>query len=371
MGTETLDPQRSMDKCTLLAASEAQRTRFDEVPKYREGLYDLGAAIYAWLVPNGSWGESNAGLVVGDGESLLVDTLWDLKYTGAMLDAMRPLTKAAPIQYVVNTHADSDHWWGNELVAEAEIIASQACYDEMQHLQPGSMVLLSRIGGLLRSLRVLGADKVGRWFQNMVAPYDTGAVTPTPPTHTFEGALTLTVGGREVQLIEVGPAHTHGDLLVYVPDARVLFSGDILFIGSTPVMWAGPVENWLAALDRILGMEVELIVPGHGPVVDQANVRPVKAYWEYVADEAHKRYDRGMSASEAAYDIALGDEFSRQSFADWNSPERMMTNVHTLYRQWQGRTESLKPFQLVNLFRQQALLAHQLPDAQPAIMRKG
>lgn len=359
-----------MNKFTCMTATGAQRTRFGEVPNYDEGLYDLGKRLYAWMVPNGSWGESNAGLVVGEGEALLIDTLWDLKFTRTMLDAMRPLLDASPLKYVVNTHADGDHFWGNELVAQAEIIASQACVDEMLTVQPKSMIMLGRVGRLLSALRVLGADKVGHWFQGMVAPYDFQFITHTPPKRTFEGQLTLQVGGREVQLIEVGPAHTLGDVMVYVPDAKTLYAADILFIGVTPVMWAGPVENWVAALDKILAMDVDVIVPGHGPIIDKSGVAPVKAYWEYVIAQVRKRHTAGMSAQDAANDIALSEDFARQPFAGWNSPERLMTNVHTLYRHLQGQADHPKVPELINIMRKQALLAHKLPDAQPAVMRK-
>ena len=119
----------TMDHLACIAPSGAKLTRFKEAPRYAEGLYDLNHGLYAWMVPNGSWGESNAGLIVGDGESLLVDTLWDLKYTRAMLEAMRSLTDATPIKYLINTHADGDHFWGNELVTGAEIITSKASYE--------------------------------------------------------------------------------------------------------------------------------------------------------------------------------------------------------------------------------------------------
>ncbi|MGD9048922.1 MAG: MBL fold metallo-hydrolase [Anaerolineae bacterium] len=358
-----------MAEWRAVTLSNARHTRFGEIPAFVEGLHELDRRTYAWLVPNGSWGESNAGLVLGEGESLLVDTLWDEVYTGEMLEAMRPLTRAAPIQTVVNTHADGDHWWGNRLVAPAEIITSQASYEEMLTQRPGSLVLLGRAGSLLGRLGAFGADKVGRWLRNLTAPYRHAGITPALPTRTFEGKLDLEVGGRQVQLIEVGPAHTQGDLLVYVPDAKVLFSGDILFIDSTPVIWAGPVENWLAALDRILDMEVEVIVPGHGPLVDKAAVHRVKEYWVYVTAEVHKRYEAGMRAQEAAFDIALGGDFASQPFANRDSPERMMTNAHSLYRQWQGRQGHLGPLQMVDLLRRQALLAHRLPDALPHVMR--
>jgi cyclase len=358
-----------MKHWTLAVGSNARRTRFSETPRYAEGLYDLNHRLYAWMVPNGSWGESNAGLILGKDEALLVDTLWDVKHTGAMLDAMRFLTDAAPVKYIVNTHADGDHWWGNQLVPQAEIITSQASFDELLCVQPKSMLLLGRLGKLLSAVRCFGAGKVGHWFQGMVAPYDFQEVVPRMPTRTFVDHLTLAVGGRQVALIQVGPAHTQGDLLVHVPEAKTLYSGDILFIGSTPVMWAGPVENWLAALDLILDMDIDVIVPGHGPITDKRGVQQVKAYWEYVHTQVQQRFDAGLSAGNAAYDIALSDDFAGQPFALWNSPERLMTNVHTLYRHLQGRSDPPKVPELINIMRKQALLAHRLPDAEPSVMR--
>jgi cyclase len=118
-------------------------------------------------------------------------------------------------------------------------------------------------------------------------------------------------------------------------------------------------------------METEVIVPGHGPVVDKAAVQQVREYWVYVVAEVRKRYEAGMPAQEAAFDIALGEDFARQSFANWNSPERMMTNAHSLYRHWRGHQGHLGRLQMVNLLRQQGLLAHSLPDAQPRVMRHG
>ena len=354
-------------KC--LVPTGSKQTRFGEVPRYAEGLYDLGHHTYAWLVPNGSWGESNAGLVVGEGEALLIDTLWDLRYTQRMLDAMRSVVPE-PIRCVVNTHADGDHFWGNELVAEADIVTSAASLAEMQTTRPQSLVLFGKVGKAFSVLRLFGADKVGHWFQGMVAPYDFAGVTHTPAKRTFTGEMTLPVGDRTVHLIEVGPAHTHGDLMVHVPDARLLYSADVLFIGSTPVMWAGPVENWLAALDRILWLDVDVIVPGHGPITDKRGVQQVKDYWEYVAEQVRRRYDAGLSPAAAARDIVLNPDFAQRPFAHWNSPERLMTNAHTLYRHYQGDAKPPAAPQLLNIMRKQALLAHELPDAQPQSMRR-
>src|SRR5215470_2511458 len=133
------------DKASLLYADVMPYdTNYHESAHYARGIYDLGQQLYAFLSPNGSWYETNTGLIVGDGESLLVDTLVDLPHTDTMLDLMQPLTNPCPIHYVVNTHADSDHCWGNELVAKAEIISSQACYEEMQELSPATLMALPK-----------------------------------------------------------------------------------------------------------------------------------------------------------------------------------------------------------------------------------
>lgn len=353
-----------------IKATGAAQTRFGEEPLYAEGLYELGQGLYAWMVPNGSWGESNAGLITGNGESLLVDTLWDVRFTQQMLTAMEMVTAVTPITTLVNTHADGDHFFGNQLLPDVDSLTSQASLAEMQYTQPRAMLLLRRIGGLLSLLPGKHNRQAGHWFQGMGAPYHYEEVIHTPARRTFSGEASLQVGGRGVQLLEVGPAHTMGDLMVYVPDARVLFSADILFIGSTPVMWAGPAENWLAALDKIDSLEVDLIVPGHGPFTNKAGVAQVRSYWQFVDEQVRQRFAAGLSAKEAATDIVLSEAFQKSPFVNWNSPERLMVNTHTMYRHLHGRSDHPKVAELLGILRQQAILAHRLPEAQPAVMRR-
>jgi glyoxylase-like metal-dependent hydrolase (beta-lactamase superfamily II) len=129
----------------------------------------------------------------------------------------------------------------------------------------------------------------------MLAPFDFSDVRITPPTREFDGELSLTAGGREVRLIEVGPAHTPGDLIVHVPDAGVVFAADVMFVGVLPVMWAGPTANWLAALDRILALGPRVIVPGHGPVSGPDEVHVVREHLAWVQQEAEPRLGAGLS----------------------------------------------------------------------------
>ena len=303
---------------------------------YSTGLHELGDGCFAYLQPDGSWGWSNAGLVVGDGTSLLVDTLFDLKLTAKMLESMAPVSSSAPISTVVNTHANGDHCYGNSLVAGAEIIASTAAAEEMREVTPALLDGLNKAPG-----------DVGELFRSFFGAFDFEGIEVPPPTRTFDGRLDVEVGGRAIELIEVGPAHTRGDTLVHVPDARTVYTGDILFIGGTPIVWAGPLANWIAACDLMLGMDVETVVPGHGPVTDKSGVAAVRDYLAFVDDEATARHGAGMDAWDAARDIALG------AFGDLGEAGRIVVNVETVYRTLDPAHESPN---IVELFRRMALL---------------
>jgi cyclase len=351
-------------------------TLFGDPERYAAGLTAVASGVHAWLQPNGAWGESNAGLVVGDGESLLVDTLWDLSLTGRMLDAMGPLAEEAPIRTLVNTHGDGDHWWGNELVGARQIVATDAAVaHEMKAVTPGSMAALRRLGSALalagRSpipFPLRGSlDSSGSFLRGMAAPYEHHAITLTRPTRTFSGRLDLDVGGRKVELIEVGPAHTHGDLVVHVPDARVVFAADVAFIGSTPVMWAGPPEGWLRVLDAIEALEPEIVVPGHGPITDLAGLATLRAYWTYLDAAAGRRLAGGLAPNVVAREIVTSDEYAAQPFAGWDCPERAVINVHTLDRHRRGGPEPHGPA-VVRILAGVGRLAAELPGRAPAAL---
>ena len=283
-------------------------------------LCEVGDGCLAYLQGDGGWGWSNAGLIVGDGTSLLVDTLFDLALTQRMLDTLSAHTRAAPIATVVNTHANGDHCFGNQLVDGAEIVASAATAAEMPEVPPALLAQLNAAPG-----------EIGDMFRSFFGAFQFDGIELRLPDRTFEGRLSIDVGGRAVELIEVGPAHTRGDTLAVVPDAGVVYTGDILFIGGAPIVWAGPLSNWIAACDLILGMDARAIVPGHGPITDNAGVREVREYLVYVEREASARQRSGMDAFDAARDIAaqLG---AREDFGSLGEFGRIAVNVEAVYR---------------------------------------
>ncbi len=282
---------------------------------FTRGLHELGDGCFAYLQPDGGWGWSNAGLIVGDGVSLLVDTLFDLRLTAEMLESMVPAVAGSPIATVVNTHANGDHCYGNQLVIGAEIIASESAAHEMTEVPPSMLAALTNAPG-----------ELGDLFRGFFGSFEFEGIEQTLPTRTFQDRLDLEVGGRLVELIEVGPAHTAGDVIAYVPDARTVYTGDILFIGGTPIVWAGPLTNWINACDLMLGMDIETVVPGHGPLTDKSGIVQVRDYLTFVQQEASARFEAGMDAWDAARDISLN------GFGNWGEFGRISVNVDSVYR---------------------------------------
>ncbi len=297
---------------------------------FEHGLHDLGTGGYAWVQPDGGWGWSNAGLIASQGETLLVDTLFDVKLTAGMLKAMRAAEPAAAdIDRLVNTHANGDHCNGNELVADAEIISSVATAKELANDSP------ERLAEMMRRAPEMG--EVGAFFEYCFSAFDFENIRQTLPTRTFENELRIRCGDKDVTLKEVGPCHTKGDILVHVPADKLMFTGDILFIEGHPILWVGPVANWIDACDHMLGLDLETIVPGHGPITDHRGVRAVRDYLAYIRDEARQRFDAGMPVYDAAMDISLAD------YDSWGDAERIVVNVATLYREFGAGTSAPEP----------------------------
>jgi glyoxylase-like metal-dependent hydrolase (beta-lactamase superfamily II) len=307
---------------------------------FERGLHDLGNGGYAWLQPDGGWGWSNAGLIVDGNESLIVDTLFDKPLTRDMLKAMSAAEPSATqtVDMLINTHSNGDHCNGNELVEGAEIIASKACLEELQRENPARMLTLME--------RAPDMGEVGEFFTYCFDAFDFRDINHTLPTRTFEGSLDIKVGDKAVHLEQVGPAHTAGDILAFVPSDKLIFTGDILFIEGHPILWAGPIQNWVDACDYMLNLDVETVVPGHGPITDKRGIQAVRDYLVYVTDEARQRFDAGMPLLDAALDISLAD------FDSWGDAERIVVNVATLYKEFAGDPEPNNTTELFGLMAQ-------------------
>lgn len=228
----------------------------------QEGLTRIADGVYAYVgaknaTPAASFG-ANAGIVIGHDGIAVIDTLVSSREAKRFIRDIRAVSDK-PIRYVIDTHAHLDHAFGNaEFAALGATVVSHA--NCRKNMIAGSEGVL----GNAKDYGLTGDDMTGTRI--------------AVPTLTFRGAMEIDLGDRTIELIDPGPSHTDGSILVLVPGAKVLFAGDALFTDYHPYIGEGALDAWLGVLDRIAAMDVEAIVPGHGPLSGSKDVLAMKEY---------------------------------------------------------------------------------------------
>jgi cyclase len=265
--------------------------------------------------PDGTWWINNAGAItaVGDdgthaGGTVIIDTCATHERTRRFLDAVRAATASAPIAIAVNTHQHGDHTYGNCLLPRETVIIGQAAMR----------------AGLLADTIIDGCPPV--WTP---VP-DWGPVTKRVPSIAVHDRLTVYAGARTIELHHPGyAAHTNGDVIAWLPEERILFSGDLIFNGLTPLVFMGSVSGARRSLEWLASFEPLVVVPGHGPLVDASAIAAVfdthDRYFRLVESVAAEGLRDGLTALEAARRCDLGE------FAGWADSERLALNLHRAY----------------------------------------
>ncbi len=284
----------------------------------------IGHRLYACLQDGTKFGESNSGYI-DHGGGLVVDTFYDLPRTRAMMTSFTEVApSAAAPRRLINTHHNGDHCWGNQVLAEVgtEIIGHELCARYfLKEASPELFVSLQEAESLPPHLAGLAASLRGFDFRD---------ITLTPPTTLLHDDVVLDLDGTIVEFRYLGPAHTAGDTVVWLPAEGVLFTGDLLFNECTPIGWEGTFAGWITALNTMISWEPEVVVPGHGPVCGAEALTGMRDYLAYVRDEATAHHAAGRSVVDAAKRIDLGP------FSHWAEPERLASQLHRAYRELDG-----------------------------------
>jgi cyclase len=268
-------------------------------------LVEVADGVYAYVQPDGSWWINTTGIVVGRSGVLCIDTCATELRTRAFLDAVDALAGPGR-RTLVNTHHHGDHTNGNCLLPYATIIGHEHCRQSVLET------------GILRP-------------DGIFEPVDWGAVELAPPFVTFERRLNVYVDDLLVELHHFGTAaHTTNDVVAWIPERRVLFTGDLVFNGGTPFVLMGSVAGTLMVLDRLLEFDPAVLVPGHGPPGGLEIIDTVGEYLRLVQDTAEAATAAGLSPLDAARQVDLG------GFASLTDPERMVGNLHRAYAECAG-----------------------------------
>lgn len=267
-------------------------------------VQEVADGVHAHVQLDGGWCLSNSGVIVFDGGAVVVDTAAterrakDLRRT---VDALAP----GPRRIVVNTHHHGDHVFGNSLFGgSAEVIAHQRAVAEI--------------------------EETGLALTRLWPDVDWGDIRLVTPTMTFTDRLDLRLGDRVAELHYVGPAHTTNDVVVWLPDERVLFTGDTVLSGCTPFILMGSVSGTLEAMERLRGFDARVLVCGHGPVCGPEAIDLTIEYTHWLRDLAEKGRRRGRAPLETAFEADPGP------YADLIDPERIVGNLHRAYAELDG-----------------------------------
>lgn len=209
--------------------------------------------LYAYISDNDA--SANSTFLVSDQGILVVDTGLNAQEGQKLLAEIRKVS-SAPVRWIVNTHYHPDHRGGNGVVGPDAVIIST----EFTRKQAGSKAPEYALN------ETLGAD-----------------------------GLTLFVGGHEVRIYHPGPAHTMGDAVVYFPDQHAIATGDLFLTNSCPAMDEGDMENWIRALDHMLELPVEHIVPGHFEVATKAQMQSFRNYLADLRDQVARLFNEGKT----------------------------------------------------------------------------
>jgi glyoxylase-like metal-dependent hydrolase (beta-lactamase superfamily II) len=287
--------------------------RYPVMPSWGTELRQLAPNVYAYQQQGGTGrlnaGISNAGLFVGDDSMLVFDALGYPLQSKAFIAAAKQAGGGKPINHLINSHHHGDHVAGNQFFLPAQISSHPYCRQEVLKAIPSTPASWPKAEGLADGTEVRKL---------------------APPTVTFENNLVYNIGGNTVEFRFVGPAHTWGDMVAYLPQHKILFAADLAFFHLIPYCHNAYVSKWMDSIDNVMKMDVDVIVPGHGPVGGKKDLAESAEYFRFMKTEVKKRYDAKMSAGAAAADIKMG------KYDNWMGPERLLMNTVRLYDEFKG-----------------------------------
>ncbi|HTY93567.1 MAG TPA: MBL fold metallo-hydrolase [Steroidobacteraceae bacterium] len=274
----------------------------------------LAPNVYAFLqreAPGQSnFSVSNFGIVAGPQSLLAIDAGGGPQHARNFIAAAKVLGK--PFDRIIITHEHPDHIVGlTQFPAGIEIVSQEATREQMVKMgQPATPAY---------------------WATNPAWGNARDVNRVILPTVTFTDRMSVFYGDTRVDFVWPGRAHTSGDVLIRVPQARVVFLGDIGFFGVTPLNGSGFVADWIKVCDRLLAdPDAQTLVPGHGPVGGKAELKDMRDYLALLLREGRRSFDAGVSAGRAAAQLDLGH------YATWTDADRVATNMARLYSEFRG-----------------------------------
>jgi glyoxylase-like metal-dependent hydrolase (beta-lactamase superfamily II) len=296
-------------------------------------LHRLSNDVYAWI---GAGGDSNAGAVVTKGGLLAIDAQ-QTPQLGLGFRLRIESEAGCRATHLLNTHLHLDHTAGNVVFRDVPIIAHRRTAELLEtELGPSDQNLwvLSDTAAKLRLFfganfaeLVAPTDSLCAWFLDRVSGPAYERIELMGPTETFDKSTSFETRDGPLVAEYWGAAHCDGDLIVYHPQQKIAFTGDLLFVGRFPWLGDCDLDGWIAALERLKQMDIETVVPGHGPVCTLKDVAEFRDLLASLRRAVAQAIAAGASEDAARAEIALPKYATLPRYREWLAP-----NVRAVYR---------------------------------------
>lgn len=307
-------------------------------------LEEVAEGVYFAIGTGNIYTMSNALIIEREDDVVIVDSHITPAAGRALLNSIRVITEK-PVSTLINSHFHYDHSNGTPAFGDIEIIGHEVTYEKLtgdpenEHTYQSSLRRFDNtVNRLQAELANANSDEerqdlsqqLSYWQRHVEAQEE---IVFTPPTQTLRDKMTLYRGGREIQLHYFGRAHTGGDLAIYLPKEKIVFTGDMM-LGGISYMGDGYVAEWADTLEGLINLDIELILPGHGPgFTDVERIGNVQAYYADLTEEIRRLKNLGHSAEEAA---ARADLRQHGETLGVNQLGANLEAVQRMYDIWDG-----------------------------------
>lgn len=310
------------------AEDNAQLTKIDE-------------GVYAGIVSPDGNAVGNSGVVIMGQGVLVFDTHFTPEAGRELLEQIRSVT-SKPVRYVVNSHFHPDHTHGNQAMAGAQLIGSTLTRRDMLDVDLSSMKktaevaqkqlekLRNEISGEEDPSRIQALQRQIRSREEYLAAMSRQEILP--PFVTLDDSLTIKDGQREVQLLLPGPGHTEGDTILFLPDRKIAFLGDLFFNQAIPNVQDAHMLEWIKTLHEVLKLNADIFIPGHGPIGMREDVEAFLGYFEDLEALVESAIDRGDSMDQAVREIRVPEKYSFYLFQNFfpSNIQKMYSEIKAL-----------------------------------------
>ena len=317
-----------------------------DVPKAEDDFQIVKVAdgVYAAIAKSGGLASGNAGFVIGNDGVLIFDTFFTPAAIEELIAEIQSLTKL-PIKFAVNSHYHLDHTGGNQVLAArgVPIIAHDNVMiwqtTKNKRFLPAPEELAKRKADAAKQLADTPAEQADKRSQleRTIRRLDAMmTIKLTNPTKTFKsGTMTLDLGKRKVILATL-PGHTGGDVFAYVPDANVVFTGDLGWSRTLPNLVDATVNDWIPTLDQILKQHpTAKFVPGHGNVAGAADIKDFRDYLDDLRARVKQGIASGLTVDQAKQQLTLPEKYKSFAFQNFAVP-----NVDDMYKELKGTKQT-------------------------------